>query len=252
MLPSWLLAGLWGLIAASSLLIGAACGYFLRVSRRTVALIMGFGSGVLISALSFELMDEATERGGLVAVTVGFIVGALIFTAANWAVSHFGAEKRKSPDSAQPSEEEEEGSGLAIAVGTLIDAIPESLVIGLSFLEGGAVGFIAVIAIFLANFPEGLSSAAGMRKAGRSARYVFGLWGGIVLVSGLSAMVGYSGFRNFSIEVVAGTSAVAAGAILAMLVDTMIPEAVKVTKNLTGLLAVVGFLLAFIISRLSG
>jgi ZIP family zinc transporter len=91
-----------------------------------------------------------------------------------------------------------------------------------------------------------------MKKAGRSARYVFGLWGGIVLLSGLAALAGYALFRDFPIEVIAATSAVAAGAILAMLVDTMIPEAVKVTRSATGMVAVIGFLLAFLISKLSG
>jgi zinc transporter, ZIP family len=133
-----------------------------------------------------------------------------------------------------------------------VDAIPESIVIGLSFLEGGAIGLVAFGAIFMSNLPEGLSSAAGMKKAGRSARYVFALWGGIVAVSGLAALAGYALFRDFPITVIAGTSAVAAGAILAMLVDTMIPEAVKVTRNATGMVAVIGFLLAFLISKLSG
>lgn len=251
-MPSWLLAGLWGLGAASSLLVGAALGYFVRIPERVVGVVMGFGSGVLISALSFELMEEAHERGGMIATAVGFGIGACAFTGVNWLLSRRGAARRKEAGDAQPSEREVEGSGLAIAVGTLVDAIPESIVIGLSFLEGGAIGLVAFAAIFMANFPEGLSSAAGMRKAGRPARYVFGLWGAIVLVSGLSAFAGYTLFRDFPIEVIAASSAVAAGAILAMLIDTMIPEAVKVTRNLTGLVGVVGFLLAYLISKMSG
>lgn len=251
-MPSWLLAGLWGLAAASSLLIGAALGFFLRIPERVVGVVMGFGSGVLISALSFELMEEASERGGLVATAIGFGIGAIAFTGANWLLSRHGAARRKDAGNAQPSEAEVEGSGLAIAVGTLVDAIPESIVIGLSFLEGGAIGLVAFVAIFMSNLPEGLSSAAGMKRAGRSARYVFGLWGAIVLVSGLSALAGYTLFADFPIEVIAASSAVAAGAILAMLIDTMIPEAVKVTRNLTGLVGVVGFLLAYVISKLSG
>ena len=251
-MPSWLLAGLWGLAAASSLLIGAALGYFLRIPERIVGVVMGFGSGVLISALSFELMEEAAERGGMISSAVGFAIGATIFSAANWLLSHYGAKHRKEAGNEQPSEGEVEGSGMAIALGTLVDAIPESIVIGLSFLEGGAIGLVAFGAIFLSNLPEGLSSAAGMKKAGRSARYVFTLWGGIVAVSGLAALAGYALFRDFPITVIAATSAVAAGAILAMLVDTMIPEAVRVTRNATGMVAVIGFLLAFLISKLSG
>lgn len=249
-MPSWLLAGLWGLAAASSLLLGAALGFFVRIPERVVGMVMGFGSGVLISALSFELMDEAHARGGALATAVGFALGAAIFTGANVLLERHGARARKQSGHEQPSESEEHGSGLAIALGTLVDAIPESVVIGLSFLEGGAVGLIAFTAIFLSNFPEGLSSAAGMKKAGRSAGYVFGLWGGIVLISGLSALAGYALFRDVPMAVVAAASAVAAGAILAMLVDTMIPEAVKVTRSLTGVLAVIGFLLAFLISKI--
>lgn len=251
-MPSWLLAGLWGLGAASSLLLGAALGYFLRIPERVVGVVMGFGSGVLISALSFELMEEAHRRGGLLATEIGFALGASMFTVVNWLLSRRGAATRKEAGLEQPTEGQVHGSGLAIAIGTLVDAIPESIVIGLSFLEGGAIGLVAFAAIFMANLPEGLSSAAGMKKAGRSPRYVFGLWGGIVLVSGLAALCGYAVFRNFPLEIIAATSAVAAGAILAMLVDTMIPEAVKVTRNITGMMAVIGFLLAFAISKLSG
>ena len=251
-LPSPLLAGLWGLLAASSLLIGAALGFYLRIPQRVVGMVMGFGSGVLISALSFELMEEAHERGGMIATAIGFGIGATIFTATNWLLARHGAGARKKSGKEQPSEGEEEGSGLAIAVGTLVDAVPESIVIGLSFLEGGAIGIIAFAAIFMSNLPEGLSSAAGMKKAGRSARYVFGLWGTIVLISGVSAFIGYAVFQHFPLPVIAATSAVAAGAILAMVVDTMIPEAVKVTRSLTGMIAVVGFLLAFVISKMAG
>jgi zinc transporter, ZIP family len=250
--PPSILAGLWGLAAASSLLLGAALGYFLRIPEKIVAIVMGFGSGVLISALSFELMEEAYERGGVIPTAVGFGLGATVFTIANWLLSRRGAAKRKEAGNAQPSEEEVEGSGLAIAVGTLVDAVPESIVIGLSFLEGGAVGLVAFAAIFMANLPEGLSSAAGMKKAGRSPGYIFGLWGGIVVISGIAAFLGYALFQDFPIAVIAATSAVAAGAILAMLIDTMIPEAVKITRNFTGMVAVVGFLMAYLISKLSG
>ena len=128
----------------------------------------------------------------------------------------------------------------------------ESIVIGLSMLHGGAVSFVAVVAIFLSNIPEGLSSSAGMRKAGRSVRYVFGVWGGITVISGVAALLGYAVFRDFSPGVVAGTTAVAAGAILAMLADTMIPEAFEEAHTAAGLITVAGFLAAFCLSKLGG
>jgi len=143
-------------------------------------------------------------------------------------------------------------SGAAIAVGALLDGIPESIVIGLSMLGGGKVSMVAVAAIFLSNVPEGLSSAAGMKKAGRSATYIFGIWGGIALASGVSALAGYTVFEGFSNEVVAATTAVAAGAILAMLADTMIPEAFQEAHDFAGLITVAGFLSAFALSKMGG
>lgn len=137
-------------------------------------------------------------------------------------------------------------------MGALLDGIPESIVIGLSMLRGGAVSTVAVIAIFISNIPEGLSSAAGMKKAGRSAVYIFGVWGGIAVISGLAALAGYALFGNFSDDVVAATTATAAGAILAMLADTMIPEAFEEAHNFAGLITVLGFLVAFILTKWEG
>jgi ZIP family zinc transporter len=141
---------------------------------------------------------------------------------------------------------------MAIAVGALLDGIPESAVIGLSLLHGGAVSSVAVAAIFLSNIPEGLSSAVGMKRAGRSAAYVFGVWTGIAVISGLAALAGYAVFRYTSPSLVAATTAVAAGAILAMLVDTMIPEAFEEEHSLAGLITVAGFLAAFVLTKSSG
>ena len=248
--PTWLVAGWWGFVAGAALIIGAAFAYFFRVPPRLIAGIMAFGSGVLISALAFDLMDEAYKRGGFDSTAFGFLGGASVYTFANWLLSRKGAKHRKRSGGKQPSEKDQGGSGLAIAVGALLDGIPESVVIGLSLLKGGSVSLVAVVAIFLSNIPEGLSSAAGMKKAGRSAGYIFGVWTGIALVSGLSALVGYALFGGFSDDIIAGTTAIAAGAILAMLTDTMIPEAFEEAHDFAGLITVAGFLAAFVLTKL--
>ncbi|MCQ9180635.1 ZIP family zinc transporter [Streptomyces sp. IBSBF 2953] len=246
-------AGLWGLVAGSALLIGAALGYGLRVPQKVIATVMAFGAGVLLSAVSFELVGEAYDEAGLAPAAVGTLVGALAYTGGNMWLARRGARYRKrsghAPEQAQPAETEQSGSGTALALGALLDGVPESAVIGVSLLDGGAVSLVTVAAVFISNVPEGLSSSAGMKKAGRTRKYVFGVWAAIAAASTVSAVLGYTVVGSFSPAVIAGVTAVAAGAILAMIADTMIPEAFDDAHLAIGLITVCGFLVSFALSH---
>jgi ZIP family zinc transporter len=243
-MPTWLAAGLWGLIAGGALVVGAAIAWWVRVPPQIIAGIMAFGAGVLISALAFELVDDAVRTGGAIATTIGFLAGALVYVAADALLARRGARHRKRSADQQPSEDEQSGSGAAIAIGALLDGIPESVVLGVSLIGGGTVSPAVLAAIFISNVPEGLSSAAGMKHAHRSAGYVFGVWGGIAVASGLASLIGYVALDGVSPALIAVITAIAAGAILAMLADTMIPEAFERAHALTGLITAVGFLTA--------
>ena len=248
-MPIWVQAGLWGTFAGAALVVGAALAWNLHIPRLVVASVMAFGSGVLISALAFDLVDEAESTGGLTPTVMGFLGGAVAYVLANVALARRGARHRKRSEDQQPSEADQQGSGAAIAVGALLDGVPESIVLGLSLLGGNGVGVPVLVAIFISNLPEGLSSAAGMKRSGRSATYVFGVWGGIALASGLAGLLGCLLLQDAGAVTIAAITAVAAGAILAMIADTMIPEAFERTHIYTGLIATIGFMVSFAVER---
>lgn len=246
-MPMWAQAMFWGTLAGGALVLGSWLSWTWSIPAKLVSSIMAFGAGVLISALAFELVDEAVDGGGLWPTVAGFLAGAVVYVSANALLARAGAKHRKRSKGKQPSEKDSPGSGTAIAVGALLDGIPESVVLGLGLVSAGSVSPAMLAAVFISNVPEGLSSTAGMKKAGRSAGYVFGVWGGIALLCGLASLLGYTALENAPAEAVAFITAVAAGGILAMLSDTMIPEAFEEHHNLTGLVASVGFLSAFTI-----
>lgn len=166
-----------GLLGGSALLLGAAVAYFASLPQHIIAAVVAAGSGILISAVAFNLMDEAYVKGGFDSTAMGFLRGAAVYTTANIYISRRGAKHRKRSDSNpdQSQQDASDGSGLSIAVGALLDGIPESVVICVGLLSGAGVSLVTVAAVFLSNVPKGLSSAAGMRKAGRSAAYIFGV-----------------------------------------------------------------------------
>src|SRR5215467_14404002 len=188
-----LTAGLWGALSASSLLVGAALAIWLRSSNRIVGLVMGFGSGTLISALAYELVPEATKGDFPVVL------------------------------------------GLAIFLGTLLDGIPESLVLGMSLALGGTVGVAFLVAVVISNLPEGMASTTSMEDAGMSRKTIFGMWLALLVASALAAALGFVLIELQTGVEGAGVEAFAAGAMLTMLADSMMPEAFEHRGKAVGL-----------------
>ncbi|MGH2958307.1 MAG: ZIP family metal transporter [Solirubrobacterales bacterium] len=236
----------WGFVGGAALLIGALIAYLWDMPAKVLGGIMAFGSGVLVSAVAFELVDEANRTtDGDWAVALGMAVGALVFFAGDWWIDRAGGGKRKSSDP-----QENDSSGSAILLGTVLDGIPESIVIGFGLIGGGTVSAAMVAAVFISNLPEAIGSTSGLKASGWSAGKLFGMWGAVALVAGLSSMIGFLAFDGASTEAVAFVLAFAGGALLTMLVDTMVPEAFKLNGPVTGLLTTLGFGIAYGISAL--
>lgn len=234
-----LLAGVWGWLAASSLLLGAWLGFRSRLSERVVASVMAFGSGVLIAALCFEQIPQAQRLGGVWPTLAGLLVGGVAFVLADEGLDRLEARHR--------ARSLGKGSlvGVLIAAGALLDGIPESLALGLGLLDEGRVSVVLLVAVLLSNLPEGLASASSLRSEGRNGFQVFAIWGAIVALSGLAAMIGPALLADVSPAWLAFALGFSAGAVLCMLVDTLIPEAFKTTHALTGLITLAGFMISF-------
>ena len=252
-LPDWLHAAGWGLLSASGLLVGAFGGYYTKLQHSSIARVMTFGAGVLLAVVAVDLVIGSRGAASLHWTVTGLLCGAAVFSSLNWLVARRGAKHRKRCGECveQPEEKRQPGSGLAIAAGTFLDGVPEGVVLGLSVLHQGAPGLGTVMAFFLANIPEALSSSAGMRRAGRSARYVFGVWLGIALTISLAAAVAGLVLRGTGPAVRGTVEAFAAGAILALVSETMIPEAFHGSPHFNGLLLVIGFVALLILLVLS-
>lgn len=207
---------------------------------------MAFGSGVLIAALCFEQLPLAERLGGVWPTLAGLLAGGIAFVLANEGLDRLEARHRTRGQGKGPL------VGLLIAAGALLDGIPESLALGLGMLGDGQPSQVLLVAVLLASLPEGLASAASLRaEEGHSGLQVFALWGTIVGLSGLAAMIGPALLAGLSPGWLAFALGFSSGAVLCMLVDTLIPEAFKATHVLTGLITLAGFMLAFALEHLS-
>jgi ZIP family zinc transporter len=233
----------WGTLASSSLVIGALVALRFHLSLRTIGLIMGFGAGVLISALSFDLIEEAAAKSsGHGWIAAGVFAGCLVFFGGDRLIDRLGGGERKDATGDQGS-----GSSLAIVLGTVLDGIPESMVIGLTIFEGGEVGAAYLAAVFISNLPESISSTSGLVKGGWQRSRILWMWGAIAVISGLASLGGYALFQNSSPDTVGFVLAFAAGAILTMLANTMMPEAYEHGGKLVGVVTTLGFAVAYTI-----
>jgi zinc transporter, ZIP family len=239
-------AFLWGLLAGSSLVIGGLVALTGVVRTRLLGLVMAFGAGVLISAVAYELVQEAFATAGFSgAIAFGLFAGAVAFFLGDVAIDRFGGSQRKSMGGAQAS-----GSHYAIVLGIVLDGIPESMVIGLGLVHGGSVSAAVIVAVFLSNLPEAIAATSGLLTAGWRRARILGLWVFVALVTALASLAGYAWFDGASDETVAFVLAFAGGAVLTMLADTMMPEAFEHGGKLVGLATTLGFAVAFAITAL--
>lgn len=242
-----LVAAWWGFVGGAALILGAALALLRPISSRTIGLVMAFGAGVLISALAFELTKDAYDQSGAREVVVGLALGALTFYVGDRLLDRVGGQhrKRSSGQQAGPG-----GDAKGLVLGACLDGIPESAAIGITLVGGQSVGFAVVAAVFLSNVPEAMSAATGLLKAGHSKRWILGLWSGVAVMAGVVAALAFVLLGGSSPAVLAVIQAFAAGAILTMLADTMMPEAFENGGRLVGLVTTGGFAVAFLLSQM--
>jgi zinc transporter, ZIP family len=237
----------WGALAAASLVVGAVLGLARRWSDRLVGLVLAFGAGALISAVSFELAEEGIRIGGGRAVMIGLAAGALTYFALDWVLDRGGGHRRGSAHSAT----DDADPGIGLALGAFLDGIPEQLVLGIGLATGDGVSLSLLIAIFVSNLPEAIGSATAMRDQGRAPRFICSLWIAVATVCTAASVAGYALADHASDGVKAAINGFAAGALLVMLIDSMIPEAAGKAGRTAGLVTTLGFAVAAGLSTIS-
>jgi ZIP family zinc transporter len=234
-----------GLITASSLLIGGLIALVHQPRERTLGLVMAFGAGVLLSAVAYDLVLEALDVSGGFGIPLGIAAGALTFFVGDRAIDKAGGADRKTVH-----RHEGAGSPKAIVLGTVLDGVPESIVVGLTLLAGEGISAALFVAVFLSNLPEAMAATSGLSDSGVSSGRIMAMWGLITVISGLAALAGYGLLGGAPGGVVAFFLAFAAGAVLTMLADTMVPEAFEHARQVAGLATTLGFVVAFGIAQL--
>lgn len=251
---------LWGAVAASSLFIGALLGVARSWPPRLVGAVLAFGGGALIASISYELFAEGLETGGPVPLGIGLAVGALTYYGANRLVERVtgGTDSASGSDSASDSGQaghlkakRKAAGGTSLALGAFLDGIPEQAVLGIGIASGTGVSIALIVAIFVSNLPEAIGSASDMRETGSSRRSILLLWAGVTVICALATAVGYLAADVASTPMRGAVDGFAAGALLVMLVDSLVPEAREKTGESAGLVTALGFALAAGLSLLS-
>lgn len=229
----------WGAVASGTLLLGAMLAYLFRPGAGLNAVIMAAGAGLLLGSVSYDLVEEALETASFLWVALWFFAGSATFVLGDVLLDRMGARKRKNPSGAQA-----DGSARGIVMGSVLDGIPESFVLGLTVVQGG-INLPLLFAVALSNLPEGMASSSGLRIAGWPVTRVALMWSLVVLASAMAAAAGYvlldPGRGLIGAAGQASAQAFAAGALLTMLCDTMLPEAFEELRDWTGALVVLGF-----------
>ena len=235
---------LWGFVGGFALILGAVIALVHEMSRAAVGYILAFGAGVLISALTFDLTEEAFATGGTAPTAAGLLLGGAVFVAGDALI---GRREMRAQMRAGTMREEQ-GNPAALALGAILDGIPESFVIGASVTHGDGVALPVVVAVFLSNVPESLAAGAGFRRLGWTSRQTIGLWVKVTIVAMVAAMLGAVVADTIQDRWFSFVNAFAAGAVLAMIADNMIPDAFREAGRWAGFITVAGFALAFLIS----
>jgi zinc transporter, ZIP family len=230
-------AFLWGILATSSLILGGLIASRFSLGKRTLGVIMAFGAGTLISAVSYELVFEAVKLAkGSGFPAYGLFAGALTFYFSEMLIEKLGAGNQMK---IEPSNQSSLVIPMVLAI--ILDGVPESIVIGLGIFEGGTVSLAMLVAVFISNLPEAIAGTIGMKASGWHKKRIILLWFIIAVVCAFASVAGYALFSGASEQWLSFIQAFAGGAILLMLANSMIPESYEHGGKLTGIFTVLGF-----------